>query len=414
MRQAIAGQVMTKQPTPPIAIFQSVAALKVLPPPGSSLAVRQYHQDYEHARRFLLSYTGSSATFNAYRREMERLCLWAWQVEARSVLELQRDDIERFIEFLIQPPQTWVGTKTVARTLRDGEPNPDWRPFVVSVKKSRAMDGEEARACSYNASQAGLKASFAILSSFYALLLADGVIEANPVAQIRQKSKFVIKSSEAAPVRRLSRLQWEYVLDVAQDLARAEPDKHERTLFILYCLYCMYLRISELVVDARSTPVMGDFRKDMDQNWWFHVTGKGNKSRTIVVSDDMLAALKRYRAHLGLSALPALSENHPLLPKAKGRGGITSTRRLRKIVQDIFDQTYERMQADGLGDDALELRASSAHWLRHTGISEDVKTRPREHVRDDAGHVSMSTTDRYVDTDRRERHASGKFKSVRE
>jgi hypothetical protein len=52
------------------------------------------------------------------------------------------------------------------------------------------------------------------------------------------------------------------------------------------------------------------------------------------------------------------------------------------------------------------------HWLRHTGISEDVKVRPREHVRDDAGHASMHTTDRYIDSDLRERHSSGKNKKI--
>ena len=72
------------------------------------------------------------------------------------------------------------------------------------------------------------------------------------------------------------------------------------------------------------------------------------------------------------------------------------------------------MRQDGLTDDALELKAATVHWLRHTGISEDVKHRPREHVRDDAGHASMATTDRYIDSDLRERHLSGKRKKIKE
>jgi hypothetical protein len=52
------------------------------------------------------------------------------------------------------------------------------------------------------------------------------------------------------------------------------------------------------------------------------------------------------------------------------------------------------MRKDGLEDDAAELKAATVHWLR--GISEDVKIRPREHGRDDAGHSSMQTTDRYI------------------
>ena len=46
------------------------------------------------------------------------------------------------------------------------------------------------------------------------------------------------------------------------------------------------------------------------------------------------------------------------------------------------------------------------HWLRHTGISDDVKIRPREHVRDDAGHSSSAITDKYIDIELNERHRS--------
>lgn len=402
---------MPKSPPPPIAIFQSAKALERSAPPSSAAS---FDADYARAADFLLEYRQPSATFNAYRREIERLCLWAWRIEARSVLELTREDITRFVEFLKSPPTSWIGTKTVARLRKDGDPNPDWRPFVVSVKKARLRDGASVSVDQYEASQAQLKASMAILSSFYAMMVNDGVIPANPVIQIRQKSRFIVKSSEPAPVRRLSRLQWEYVLDTAEDLAAREPARYERSLFILHCLYSMYLRVSELVPGEHGTPVMGNFRKDMDQNWWFHVVGKGKKARRIVVSDDMLDALRRYRTHLQLTPLPMADDTGPLLPKAKGRGAIASTRQVRVLVQEMFDRTFERMRADGLEEDALELKASSAHWLRHTGISEDVRIRPREHVRDDAGHASMATTDRYVDSDMRERHASGKRKAARE
>ena len=159
---------------------------------------------------------------------------------------------------------------------------------------------------------------------------------------------------------------------------------------------------------------MGDFRKDLDGNWWLHVVGKGNKSRIITVSNDMLKALKRYRKHLGLTALPAPDDKTPLIPKNLGNGPVTSTRQIRSIVQECFDITYQQMKDDGLEDDAAELKSATVHWLRHTGISEDVKFRPREHVRDDAGHASMQTTDRYIESDLRERHASGRKKRVKD
>jgi hypothetical protein len=71
------------------------------------------------------------------------------------------------------------------------------------------------------------------------------------------------------------------------------------------------------------------------------------------------------------------------------------------------------MKNEGFFEDADRLEAATVHWLRHTGISEDVKSRPREHVRDDAGHGSSAITDRYIDVERAERHATAKSKIIR-
>jgi hypothetical protein len=58
------------------------------------------------------------------------------------------------------------------------------------------------------------------------------------------------------------------------------------------------------------------------------------------------------------------------------------------------------------------LRTATVHWLRHTAISADIESRPREHVRDDAGHEDPATTERYIDTDRLARHESARHKSL--
>lgn len=50
------------------------------------------------------------------------------------------------------------------------------------------------------------------------------------------------------------------------------------------------------------------------------------------------------------------------------------------------------------------------HWLRHTSISDDVKCKPCEHVRDNASHSSSQTTDRCIDIDSREWHQRDKNK----
>ncbi|MFY9178157.1 MAG: site-specific integrase [Venatoribacter sp.] len=359
-------------------------------------------EDLVHTLSFLVSYNGSTATYNSYRREVERLLQWCYLVRGCSLEELRRQDIEDYIRFCQSPPKAWIGSKQTARFKNhqsERVSNPQWRPFVASGY--------------YAMSQKSLQALFAVLSTYFNYLVSEDYLRVNPIALIRQKSKFLQRSAYQDPVRRISNLQWDYVLETVENLAAENPAEHERSLFVMRILFGLYLRISELVADERSTPVMGDFHQDSDKNWWLRVIGKGNKARMVTVSDEMLAALKRYRLHLGLPALPYVAEQTPLVPKIKGKGPVSSTRQIRYLVQNCFDATFERMREQGLEDEAQELKVATVHWLRHTGISEDVKFRPKEHVKEDAGHASMATTDRYIDVEMRERHASARFKKLK-
>lgn len=371
--------------------------------------------DYEKALAFLKCYTGSQGTFNSYRREVERLLHWTWLVAKKSIRELKREDIEAFILFCKRPNKTWIGVKKAPRFLeKDGErfPNKEWRPFVVTVSKAAREKGKQPDKKDFQLSQGAVKELFAILSSFYNYLLQEEYLYMNPVALIRQKSKFIQKEQSLPKIRRLSELQWSYVIETAKLMAEKSPDQHERTLFIMSALYSMYLRISELAASERWTPEMSDFHRDQEESWWFVTVGKGNKKRQIAVSDSMLGALRRWRQHLNLSPLPSAADNSPLLPKTKGKGPISSTTYIREIVQKCFDESKERLRDDGFIEDAEALSEVTVHWLRHTGISDDVKHRPREHVRDDAGHGSSAITDKYIDIELRERHASAKRKLI--
>ena len=159
---------------------------------------------------------------------------------------------------------------------------------------------------------------------------------------------------------------------------------------------------------------MNHFFRDADENWWFTTVGKGNKQRQIAVSDTMIEALKRWRTYLGLTPLPSLADQSPLLPKAIGHGAMSNSTYIRSIIQTCFDQAITKLIQDGHGEDADSLREATVHWLRHTGISDDVKHRPREHVRDDAGHGSGAITDKYIDVNLKDRHRTAKNKVIQE
>ena len=199
-------------------------------------------------------------------------------------------------------------------------------------------------------------------------------------------------------------------LDTIEDLADVDSS-YERHLFLLTAFYLLGLRISELAETPGRIPAMGDFAPDKNSRWWFTTVGKGNKVRDVAVPDTMLDSLKRYRGELNLTPLPARGEQTPLVHKKRGHGGL-GTRQIRNLVQHCFDLAIHKLEQADKTDEAADLATATVHWLRHTSISADVEHRPREHVRDDAGHENASITDRYIDTDRIARHDSAKNKPL--
>ncbi|NER93493.1 MAG: site-specific integrase [Symploca sp. SIO1B1] len=371
--------------------------------------------DFRVSVDFLLAYEGSLGTFNSYRREVERLLQWVWRVKSNSLKDISRKEIEEYLSFCKKPPKTWIGLRKYRRFIsQDGVrvPNSKWRPFVATVSKVAYRNGERPDKKAFELSPDSTRELFAILSSFFGYLLSEEYVQISPVALIRQKSKYIQRRQSLPKIRRLSNASWQTIIESTRELAEDQPERYERSLFIVTALYAMYLRISEVAASERWTPTMNDFGKDESDNWWFTTVGKGNKMRQIAVSDAMLLGLKRWRRYLGLSSLPSPADSSPLVPKLRGNGPVTSSDYVRELVQECFDRAVEALRDDGKDEDAEVLAEATVHWLRHTGISEDVKRRPREHVRDDAGHSSSAITDKYIDVELHERHKSAKRKPL--
>lgn len=375
-------------------------------------------RDFRALKAFLLQYRNNKATYESYRRELERLIQWAWPIAKKSVLRLLRSDIEAYLVFCQKPPQAWIGTKRVARFItKNGRrvPNPAWRMFVVTQPKSSTKRGLKPDISQFQFSNSAMTALLSSLSSFYSYLLCENTIKANPVAQLRQKGQYIRKQQIQRKVRRLTELQWNAVIETAEKMATEDPDRHERTLFMMTAFYLMYLRVSELVATARWEPQMGHFFQDSQDRWWFKTVSKGNKERDITVCDGMLKALKRFRKSRGLSPiLPLPGEQRSLIQSIRTKKAITTDRPIRVIVQECFDLTARQLYSEGFRNEAKRLQEATVHWLRHTGISDDInkRHRPIAHVRDDAGHSSIAITDLYNDIPQQERHRSARKKQV--
>ncbi len=354
-------------------------------------------EGYRAVRSFLKSYAGNESTFNSYRTHVERLLLWTLIKSKVPLLEMRRTNAEEFLEFCLAPDPSWVKPVVKSRFIRVGTRrklatdtytlNPDWSPFSQSVsKEERKRAKEENRPIlqeNYKPAQGSIAQIFAVCGSFFQHAIDEGFCEHNPFRAVKQKSKYKQRTTGEHESRILTSLQWDFVLETAEQLATQNP-KYERTLFIVATIF------GEGELDAKY----GGFAQRIGAgNWWYHVVGKGNKAGKISVRDDYVENyLKRWRVHQGLSPLPGFRETTPLIATQRGRAGL-SDRHVRLLLQEVFDRALERMQAENWADeDVSRLRAASLHWLRHTSATFDAPYRDMKDLQVDLRHNSLSTT----------------------
>ncbi|EYS97026.1 integrase, partial [Cupriavidus sp. SK-4] len=241
-----------------------------------------------------------------------------------------------------------------------------------------------------------------------------GYLAGNPLALARRRRA----PAKARITRYLSHELWETVKDsvatMPTDTAR-ERLHAARCRWVLTVLYLGGLRASEL-----TATTMGAFfcRRDAQgiERWWLEVTGKGNKTRLVPATDELIAELARYRRANDLHPTPQPGEALPLvLPvigreQREGRGdrdpGL-SRGALHLILKEVFGLAAARLRARGpeWAAQADVLASASAHWLRHTAGSHMTDRQvDLRYVRDNFGHSSISTTSAYLHSEEDTRH----------
>ncbi|MCW8128555.1 tyrosine-type recombinase/integrase [Microbulbifer halophilus] len=368
--------------------------------------------------REFLSYTGrnkSEHTFTRFRNETERFLLWVFLIKGVPMERLRKADILEYADFCWQPPVSWICLTNHEKFLLNNGcyiQNKEWAPYRLKLPKNTGRDSEADKK-KYRPSQQTLTATFTSIIAFYKYLMNEEYLYGNPAQIAKADCRHFIRDSQVKEIRRLTGEQWQYVFDVALEMADQDP-LYERSLFIICALKTLFLRISELSEREKWSPVMSHFWQDSEGNWWLKVFGKGRKLRDVTVPGSFIHYLKRYRAYRGLTPLPSVGETQPIVEKIRGQGGMTS-RQLARIVQQVFDRAYDAMRLAEGEDKARKLREASTHWLRHTGASMEVeRDRALKDLSEDLGHSSMATTDTvYVQTENRVRAQSGKDRGVK-
>ena len=344
--------------------------------PGGSCLLNA-NNDYEAVQAWLALHE-APATQAAYRKEAERLILWAILQRGRAMSSLTTDDAVAYRAFLRHPtPRSrWVGPPRPRSS-------PEWRPFAGDLSP---------RSTAY---------SLSVLGALYRWLIQQRYVLANPFAGIKVRG--ADKAAALAATRVFTEGEWSLIRTIADGLEWSygwEPAAAQRLRFVLDFAYATGLRASELV-QAR----LGLIQEDGQGDRWLHLTGKGHKAGKVALPALARAALDRYLVQRGLPVTPARwAPSTPLLGSLEqdSAAGITAPR-LWVIVKRFFAQVADVVQEQSPAT-ADKLRRGSPHWMRHTHATHalergvDLTT-----VRDNLRHASLATTSIYLHTDEAKR-----------
>ncbi|WP_175914687.1 phage integrase family protein [Burkholderia metallica] len=331
----------------------------------------------------------SEATRRAYRREAERLLLWAIVVKGKPLSSLNTMDCAEYLDGFLrnpQPAERWIGRGRVERF------DPAWRPFVGPLSE-RSRDTARR-----------------ILNAMGAWLVGQQYLRVNPFGGLPAAPAVQLDTTG----RTLTRAQWQYVLQTVLrpvPAFTAQPATNEaaqaRDAFLLLFAYATGLRRAELAAATTGALTRTALDGALDDAWSLRVRGKGRRARTVPMPRRLIDAL---RAQLRARPVPLTLETAP--PDTPLIAHLVTGEALHpdvvgRLFKAIFARAAEQL-AIAYPNAAADLRRASTHWLRHTfanhGLDAGADIRDMQEL---LGHASLGTTTRYTKAD-----AARQFQSV--
>lgn len=336
--------------------------------------------DVAAIKAWLVRFADSPRTFSNYRKEAERIWLWATQEMKKPLSSLSHEDVMKYRAFLAKPPSSWVNSRKLPRS------HSDWRPLAGPLSKASIRQAE------------------IIVNSLFSWLVEAGYLARNPLSLSKRKKQPTLKHV----TRYLTLEQWRSLVESIDSLLQ-ESDRERRTYaryrWVVRLAYITGMRISELCENT-----MGGFEErkgnDGKRRWFLTIVGKGNKPREVAATGELIDELIRYRTAVGLTRYPVPRESAPLVLSFKtdangnAQAGLTRTR-----MHELFKQIFLIAQKSASPVDAEKLSHASAHWLRHSRGSHLAASGVKLNtIRELFGHVSLSTTSIYLHGEADEMH----------
>jgi len=318
----------------------------------------------------------AAETQRAYRREAERLLLWAIVERGKALSSLTSEDATAYRAFLRHPtPRVrWIAPSR-PRSL------PEWRPFTGALSPD------------------SIAYALSVLGAMFRWLIEQRYVLTNPFAGLKVRG--AQRTGQLDISRAFTADEWELIRTLADGLEWSHGwtvPAAQRLRFLLDFGYATGLRAGELV-----GVVLGGIINGTHGEQWLHLTGKGAKAGKVALPPLARFALDQYLMQRGLPVSPARwALDTPLLGHLDEPGGIT-TPRLREVLRRFFRTAADAIQADhpALAD---KLQRATPHWLRHTHATHALANGATlTTVRDNLRHASITTTSIYLDDDEAQR-----------
>ncbi len=317
-----------------------------------------------------------SATQRSYRREAERLLLWAVLERREALSSLAPEDAQAYRAFLADPPPAWCGPRHHQRW------SPAWRPLEGPL------------------TPVALRQSLIILRSLFDFLVREGYVLANPFAALPLPPD---RTEPLGARRMLSFAQWDHVEAMLRQHADTQAGRRLRRA--MRWLYATGLRLSEVTrLRCQDLAPAGGATA---AGWVLSVGGSGARRRQLPVPAALVEELGDELARHGLDRDVSAPQNAgvPVLARfdAELRPVAWSASGLYQAIKAFLARAAERLD----GAEAQQLRKASTHWLRHTHGAHALRGRdgqaplPIQVVQKNLGHASAGTTAMYLATRRR-------------
>ncbi len=332
--------------------------------------------DYEAIQAWLRLRVPGTHTWRAYRKEAERLLLWAVLERRKALSSLDGDDCVAYRDFLAAPGSEWTGPRNAQRW------SEAWRPFEGGLSaRSQAL-------------------AMTIVRSLCEWLVRRHYLASNPWDDVPARPD----APSMPQLRALSQKQWDLVQGwLVDELARAPSPALHRLQFLLNFSYLTGMRLAELAA-ARLGWLRHEQLDDGEWAWSIMVLGKRNKWREVPLPDPAVEAL---RASLNMRHLnPNPLDNDPETPLISKLAQETPLSGAR--IYDILVDAFGRCAAHHWARDpraADRIREASTHWLRHTyGSHSAARGVPQDVLQANLGHESLATTSIYVRAEKARKH----------